>query len=247
MRDQETGEEPDDIELWLSTHTRNGKWTNTASQDVYVSTTLLEGSNLTCEEKNGIFQKTYKEVIGCKTTRIYDHGGLAKYPTRAQLMVAQMEHSRVSAVDQQKRIELEAEVQKLKEQVARDVAERERFAEEITIEIEEREQIKREEFRAQLWEEIRAELREEMHSMLVAGQQAKSSCIFPIQSNLPSNTENDGTPVPHMGKKNNKNQLVRNLFNTKTSNSNVTPTCISAEQLRKSVRTRSRQPCLRNN
>ncbi|KAJ1254655.1 hypothetical protein BS78_05G134700 [Paspalum vaginatum] len=146
-------------------------------------------------------------------------------------MVAQMEHSRVSAADQQKRIELEAEVQKLKEQVARDVAERERFAQEVRTEIEEREQIKREEFRAQIKEEIRAELREEMHSMLAAGQ----------QSNLPSNTENDGTPVPLVGKKNNKNQLVHNLFNNKTSNSNVTPTYISAEQLRKSTRTRSRQ------
>ncbi|KAJ1254656.1 hypothetical protein BS78_K008000 [Paspalum vaginatum] len=73
QRDQETGEEPDDIELWLSTHTRNGKWTNTASQDVYDNAisrlsereTEQEGSNLTREEKNDIFQKTYREVIGC--------------------------------------------------------------------------------------------------------------------------------------------------------------------------------------
>ncbi|WVZ81090.1 hypothetical protein U9M48_028510 [Paspalum notatum var. saurae] len=43
-RDQETGEEPDDIELWLSTHTRNGRWTNSASQDVYVNTTLLDNA-----------------------------------------------------------------------------------------------------------------------------------------------------------------------------------------------------------
>ncbi|WVZ49343.1 hypothetical protein U9M48_000711 [Paspalum notatum var. saurae] len=144
-----------------------------------------EGSNPTRKERNDIFQKTYKETVGCKTTRIYGHGALAKYPTRAQLMVAQIEHSRVTAADQQKRIELEADVQKLKEQVARDVAEREKFAQEV----QEREQLKWEELREQLREDFRAQLRKEMQSMFAAKQ----------QSNPPSNTENDGTPMPPLG------------------------------------------------
>ncbi|WVZ82122.1 hypothetical protein U9M48_029423 [Paspalum notatum var. saurae] len=197
QRDQETGEKPDDIELWLSTHTRNGRWTNSASQDVYSvciinaisrlseRETEQEGNNPTRKERNDIFQKTYKEIIGCKTTRIYGHRALAKYPTRAQLMVAQIEHSRVTAADQQKRIELEADVQKLKEQVARDVAEREKFAQEV----EEREQLKWEELREQLRKDFRAQLRKEMQSMFAAKQ----------QSNPPSNTENDGTPVLPVG------------------------------------------------
>ena len=35
--DPETGVEPGDIELWRSTHMRNGRWSDEASQAVYVS------------------------------------------------------------------------------------------------------------------------------------------------------------------------------------------------------------------
>uniref|UniRef100_A0A453SLK1 Uncharacterized protein n=1 Tax=Aegilops tauschii subsp. strangulata TaxID=200361 RepID=A0A453SLK1_AEGTS len=34
-RNLETGEEPDCIVLWELTHTKNGTWSNTESQDVY--------------------------------------------------------------------------------------------------------------------------------------------------------------------------------------------------------------------
>jgi hypothetical protein len=36
----ETGEEPDCIALWELTHTKNGTWSNTESQEVYVSTLI---------------------------------------------------------------------------------------------------------------------------------------------------------------------------------------------------------------
>lgn len=41
QRNPETGEEPNDIDLWMYTHSKNGKWSNLASQDVYVSMPLL--------------------------------------------------------------------------------------------------------------------------------------------------------------------------------------------------------------
>ncbi|WVZ84270.1 hypothetical protein U9M48_031320 [Paspalum notatum var. saurae] len=34
-RNPETGEEPNDIELWMITHSKNGKWSNNAAHDVY--------------------------------------------------------------------------------------------------------------------------------------------------------------------------------------------------------------------
>jgi hypothetical protein len=37
QRDPVTGEEPNDLDLWYITHTKNGQWKDQASQDVYVS------------------------------------------------------------------------------------------------------------------------------------------------------------------------------------------------------------------
>ncbi|KAJ1275110.1 hypothetical protein BS78_05G111200 [Paspalum vaginatum] len=81
-------------------------------------------------------------------------GYLVKYPTRAQLMDTQIEQSRASATTQEKIKELEAELQKLKEEFARRVAERDRLAEENKRQIQEEEQIKREEVREQVMEDM---------------------------------------------------------------------------------------------
>ncbi|WVZ53475.1 hypothetical protein U9M48_004411 [Paspalum notatum var. saurae] len=178
--------------------------------------------NLTCEEKNDVFLKSYKEVIGCKTTRMHGLGYLAKYPKRAQLMDAQIEQSRASSATQEKSKELEAEVQKLKEEFARQVAERDRLAEENKRQIQEEEQIKR--------EELREQVMEDMLAMLAAGQ----------QSNPPSKLQDDGIARQLLSKRNNNNQVIRNLMNA--NNANGTPSYISAEQLKKpanKVQTRS--------
>ena len=37
QKDPDTGEEPNDLELWMLTHSKQGIWTNQASRDVYVS------------------------------------------------------------------------------------------------------------------------------------------------------------------------------------------------------------------
>ena len=37
QRDPETGDEPNDMELWFITHTNDGHWKDQESRDVYVS------------------------------------------------------------------------------------------------------------------------------------------------------------------------------------------------------------------
>jgi hypothetical protein len=46
---------------------------------------------LSPEEENNIFQSTYKNIIGCKSSKLHCHGYLSKYLTRRQLMEAQIE------------------------------------------------------------------------------------------------------------------------------------------------------------
>jgi len=37
QRDSKTGNEPNDLELWYITHTKNGEWKDQVSEDIYVS------------------------------------------------------------------------------------------------------------------------------------------------------------------------------------------------------------------
>jgi hypothetical protein len=64
---------------------------------------------LSIEEENNIFQSTYKNIIGCKSSKLHGHGYLTKYPTRKTLMEAQIEeHARASAAAHQKTFSLKA-------------------------------------------------------------------------------------------------------------------------------------------
>jgi hypothetical protein len=59
---------------------------------------------LSIEEENNIFQSTYKNIIGCKSSKLHGHRYLAKYPTRRQLMEVQIEeHADASAAAHQKK------------------------------------------------------------------------------------------------------------------------------------------------
>jgi hypothetical protein len=73
----------------------------------------MERDNLTHEEENIIFQSSYREITGTKRTVVHGHGYMAKYPTRAKLMDAQIEQARATATEQEKNKHLEAEVQRL--------------------------------------------------------------------------------------------------------------------------------------
>jgi hypothetical protein len=63
----------------------------------------MERDYLTHEEEN----------TGTKRIVVHGHGYMAKYPTRAKLMDAQIEQARATATEQEKNKHLEAEVQRL--------------------------------------------------------------------------------------------------------------------------------------
>jgi membrane protein insertase Oxa1/YidC/SpoIIIJ len=76
---------------------------------------------------------------------------MAKVPTRSQLMAAKLEEqARASAAAEQKNIEVQGEVEKLKEKVANLEAEREMIIEESKWQIQREEEKKREVFKKHL-------------------------------------------------------------------------------------------------
>jgi len=86
---------------------------------------------LSAAEENMIFQSCYKETTQIKSSRVHGHGYLAKYRTRRELMKENLEvHARAEAAAKEKRIAYEVEVEKLKDQLAHEAAEREREKEE---------------------------------------------------------------------------------------------------------------------
>jgi hypothetical protein len=114
---------------------------------------------LSTEDKNNIFQSTYKNIIGCKSSKLHGHGYLAKYPTRRQLMEAQIkQHTRASAATHQKNIQLESRVQQLEEQLANEAIARDKILEENRRQIQEDEEKAGEVLREQLGEELKKEM-----------------------------------------------------------------------------------------
>ena len=86
---------------------------------------------LSVAEENMIFQSCYKETTQIKSSRVHGHGYLVKYRTRRELMKENLEvHARAEAAAKEKRIAYEVEVEKLKDQLAHEAAEREREKEE---------------------------------------------------------------------------------------------------------------------
>jgi hypothetical protein len=86
---------------------------------------------LSAAEENMIFQTCYKETTQIKSSKVHGHGYMAKYRTRRDLMKENLEvHARAEAAAKEKRIAYEIELEKLKEQLAHEAAEREREKEE---------------------------------------------------------------------------------------------------------------------
>jgi hypothetical protein len=63
----------------------------------------MQRDNLTHEEKNIIFQSSYRQITGTKRTVVHCHGYMAKYPTRAELMDAQIEQARATVAEKEKK------------------------------------------------------------------------------------------------------------------------------------------------
>jgi hypothetical protein len=111
------------------------------------------------EDENNIFQSTYKNIIGCKSSILHGHGYLAKYPTRRQLMEAKIkEDTCPSAAAHQINIQLENKVQQLEEHHANKAIARDKILEENRRQIQEDEQKAREVLREQLSEELKKEM-----------------------------------------------------------------------------------------
>jgi signal recognition particle GTPase len=114
---------------------------------------------LSIEEENNMFQSTYKNSIRCKSSKLHGHGYLAKYPTRRQLMEAQIEeHARALAAAHQKIIQLESKVQQLEEQLVNEAIARDTILEENRRQIQEDEQKAKEMLREKLREDLKKEM-----------------------------------------------------------------------------------------
>ena len=124
-------------------------------------------SSLTREEENVFFQSSYKETTGCKATRLHGHGYLSKYPTQSRMLNVQfLEQARATAATNQKNIELQGEVESLKEKLEKEVAERERILEEKMQQLQEEEDKKRQALREEMRKEMLAALAEQREATL---------------------------------------------------------------------------------
>uniref|UniRef100_A0A8I6XY04 Uncharacterized protein n=1 Tax=Hordeum vulgare subsp. vulgare TaxID=112509 RepID=A0A8I6XY04_HORVV len=145
-RNPETGEEPDSITLWELTHTKNGIWSNTESQDVYDKAcaevknkeTKTQGP-LSDEQRHNIFQTTYKGTLQCKSSQPRGYRYMAKPSTGSERIRIQIEEqARATAAFQQRNSELSHQVNDLQDQLQ---AERANTQEIINLERAEREQL----------------------------------------------------------------------------------------------------------
>jgi hypothetical protein len=112
--------------------------------------------SLSSVEENMIFQSCYKETTQIKSSKLHGHGYLAKYRTHRELMEENLEvYARAEATAREKSIAFQVEVEKLKEQIAHEAAEREREREENRRKMQEE------------LEEAKIKLREEMKQDLL--------------------------------------------------------------------------------
>ncbi|TVU49668.1 hypothetical protein EJB05_00994, partial [Eragrostis curvula] len=124
-RDPETGVEPGQMELFKTTHSKQGEWSSEMSQSIYNAAARklsLEESDDSGEQESRctsvptakedlVFQDAYKETTGTKSTKSHGKGYLSN-PTKNQLLKERIK-------------EQEREVQILKEQLAKAAADKE--------------------------------------------------------------------------------------------------------------------------
>ena len=108
-----------------------------------------EGCALAEEEENNIFQSSYRSSTGCKTSKVYGHGYMAKRPTTADRLHAQIDET------QRQNVELHDEVRNLRDQLANEHAERDRIIEQSRLQ----QQEEAHNARLPLREELREELK----------------------------------------------------------------------------------------
>ncbi|KAL6899659.1 hypothetical protein ACP4OV_006317 [Aristida adscensionis] len=184
-RDPITKAETGPLELWKTTHTKQGKWSNEMSESIYTNTarklSMTESTEFGEEESRSdtfrsaaqedlVFQSTYRETTRIKSNKLRGHSYLTN-ANKTQLL--------------QERINEQAlEVQKLKEQLAKESADKEA----------EREQLKA---------SLRAELMQEFQAMMAQNRkQASIEEITPETNNTVdgearSSQDNNGVTPLH--------------------------------------------------
>ncbi|CAD6212626.1 unnamed protein product [Miscanthus lutarioriparius] len=174
---------------------------------------------LTTVEENMIFQSCYKETTQIKSSKLHGHGYLAMYRTRIELMKENLEvHAHAQAVAREKSIALEAKVDKLKEQIAQEAAERERDKEEN------RRRMQEELENAKI--NLREEMKQEFLNMLAHHKEGamimtQPRSIVTIQKAAPAPTRSTRSTAPPS----------RALFNENTANVTASKTYITSQQL----------------
>ncbi|KAF0897293.1 hypothetical protein E2562_035581 [Oryza meyeriana var. granulata] len=199
QRDLETGEEPNDLALWKSTRSKEGRWCSEAAEQIYETTWSKiteriesDASLLSKNEESHILRQTYKETTGCRTNKGPRQGYLAKYPTRSQLMNERIEEqaraAALAAAAQQKNNETQAEVEKLKEQLNIQAAERESDKSKI-LQLE------------QQLENTREELRREFLSLMAQQKEASAQTVVETPMAMNNNVYDEPTAVntPSLG------------------------------------------------
>lgn len=117
-RNVETGEELDDIELLEITHVKNGQWSTAKSQDIFNDATAkvsekeeIEGGPVSTEERNMIFQTSYKTSVGCKSSRfMHGRGYMAKPPSPSEILAELNEQARETSETKRKNEEVNQQV-----------------------------------------------------------------------------------------------------------------------------------------
>ena len=127
---------------------------------------------LSNKEESHILRETYKETTGCRSNKGPGHGYMVKYPTRSHLMNERIEEqaraAALAAAAQQKNNETQAEVEKLKEQLTIQAAERESDKEKIQHLEQQPENTSN---------KIREELRQKFFSLLAQHKQVPAQVI----------------------------------------------------------------------
>jgi hypothetical protein len=91
----------------------------------------IDPTFISTDEENNIFQSSYKQSTGCKTSTVHGHGYLSKRPTMRESMQHQLqEQARAIGAANQRNIELQEEVVRLNEKLANQEAESETRLEE---------------------------------------------------------------------------------------------------------------------
>ncbi|TVU06672.1 hypothetical protein EJB05_49896 [Eragrostis curvula] len=204
-RDPETGAELGQMELFKTTHSKEGQWSSEMSHSIYNAAArklTLEDSDESGEQESRCtlvptakedlaFQEAYKETTGTKSTKSHGHGYLTN-PTKNQLLKERIK-------------EQEREVQILKEQLAKAAADKEAD-------------------KASLKAEMKALIMEEMKAMMTQNMRQELTHETNNETQDEARSLEENNPVTPLHRQETPNQIEPTSMVT-TERENVNPNC----------------------